>query len=83
MAQIYEIDADLPRTRALLKFKNQDQPVLVLTVDKLSHDFKNLQEAASLLRGANNPRASQMADWLQSSAEGVAAVISGARSGVD
>lgn len=64
MPDIHQIDADLPDYRAAVKFRNQEQPCLVIQQEKATADAKNFREAAGLLRSVSSDRAKDVAAWL-------------------
>lgn len=63
MTEIAKIDADLPAgIRALVHFRNHDQPCIVIRQDKAKSDAKIFREAASMISGTE--RGKIVAEWL-------------------
>lgn len=71
----YQVDIDMPGHQILLKFRDQDAPMLFVSETKGASNVKNYAIAAEILR--RNPRdevAVNLAEWLDGLAAGYQAV---------
>ncbi len=68
MPDIYKIKADLPNLRCVVKFRNNDNPCVVIASNKATADAKNFREAAGFLQSNESQRAKDLAGWLVSRA---------------
>lgn len=64
MAEVQAIDADLPNNKAILKFRNNDRPCVVMTAEKAASDAKMFRVAASLLSPLQNDQAQTLSAWF-------------------
>lgn len=64
MADVHQIDADLPSLRAVVKFRNQDSNCMVIAANKAKSDAKNFREVAAMVQGIGDDRSKVMAEWL-------------------
>lgn len=60
---MHDIDADLPSLMAPVKFRNHDQPCMVIAANKAKSDAKNFREAAGILASGDD-RAKAISAWL-------------------
>lgn len=62
MPEIVKLDTDIPTVRALVQFRNHDQPCLIIRQDKARSDAKAFREAASMIPSTD--RGKLVSEWL-------------------